>query len=126
MNTTAESTVELEQRLRFLLPATDQASLFAMDAERLQLKAEVAELAPVVEEKRAQDAERGARPRAARTQALEALVHKAIQAKRSTLQRDPSRRSWTSTLMRHFARTGVRAPDEEVVRRIAKEFPGFS
>ena len=110
MKVTAESTEALEQRLRFLLPAADQAYLFALDAQ--------------VQAKRAKDAARAARMRAAKTKAIEDRVHAAIYAKRSTLERK-DRCNWTSSLMEHFERTGAKAPDEEVVRRIVKEFPGF-
>ncbi|MEE1917254.1 hypothetical protein V0R52_12690 [Pseudomonas asiatica] len=93
------------------------AELEAVQAELETAKAELARYKAI-------DAKKAANMRRARTARIEAQVLDAIQAKRARLERE-SRCAWTSILLEHFARRGVQAPDEEVVRRVVKAFPGF-
>ncbi|CAO3303401.1 MULTISPECIES: hypothetical protein [unclassified Pseudomonas] len=109
MKTTIESSLPYVAEIEGLSLGA-QAYLYAKDAELARRKAA--------------DAAKAQRMRAARTARIEAQVLDAIQAKRSRLTREP-RCAWTSILLEHFARRGVQAPDEEVVRRVVKSFPGF-
>ncbi|MNJ30882.1 hypothetical protein D3C77_254950 [compost metagenome] len=107
---TAPSTTDLPAIIRTLVP-----SGYANLADDL-----FAELT----RRRTSDAARGERVRSARTAQLESLVIEAIQAKQARLERE-NRCAWTSILLAHFARRGIKAPDEETVRRVVKSFPGF-
>ncbi|MNE07662.1 hypothetical protein D3C80_1002890 [compost metagenome] len=92
-----------------------------VEALRRELEIAKAELARY----RAIDAKKAANMRAARTARIEASVTEAIHAKRSRLEREP-RHNWTAILQEHwYDKRKIKAPDEEVLRRIVKAFPGF-
>ncbi|MCO1621329.1 MULTISPECIES: hypothetical protein [Pseudomonas] len=110
MKTTIESSLPYVAEIEGLSPGA-QAYLYAKDAELARRKAA--------------DAAKAQRMRAARTARIEAQVLDAIQAKRSRLEKEP-RCAWTSILLEHyFTKRGIKAPDEEVVRRVVKSFDGF-
>lgn len=106
MKTTAPSTVTTDRLVELLLPSEH--------AELLRRACNCYSNACA----------KAAKARGARTAEREALVLTAIHAKKARLVKEP-RHAWTSILMQHyFDKRGITI-DEELVRRVVKQFPGF-